>query len=501
MSSALLAVDIGTSAIKVVAFDTAGNLLARRRDETPTDRFGDGLAEHDAEGLWHVCARLISEITADLPSYTVESVAVASVGEAGVPVDKAGRPVRPAIAWFDSRGDSEAAWWTREVGFDHVYRISGQPIDRFYGVMRLMWLREHEPAAFAATRRWLALSDFLILRLSGVYATDFTIASRTMLFDQRRLAWSADLLERAGLDRTLWPHAFQSGTKVGTVTRDAAARSGLSQGTPVVTGGHDRLCACFGSRGSEPVVVDSTGSAEAVVFPIREYVERDAAENGYAACYADVVPGQYVVSARVGYAGALIDWFRGFGAVGAQIDHLTIDGEVGWPLRPSGLLVYPSFGRIIAPEWDPATTLGAILGLTLGTRPAELAQALIEGVQYSMRANLERLEARTAGPIGAVRVEGSLTASRTWMQLKADVTGHVIEAIHLDEATALGAALLGGVGAGVFPDHATAGQAVKRDLVPWQPDAERAAIYSRLYETGFRRLPGMITELAPALGE
>jgi xylulokinase len=499
MGSALLAVDIGTSATKVVAFDTAGVMLARRRGETTTNRFGDGLAEHDMDALWATVAGLVREIVAALPDHTVESVGIASVGEGGVPVDGAGRPVRPAFAWFDRRGDVEARWWERELGHDRVYRISGQPIDAQYGVMRMMWLREHEPAAFAATRHWLALSDFVILRLSGVIATDQSMASRTMLFDQRRRAWSTDLLRLAGLDASLMPQAVPSGTRVGSVTREAAAATGLREGTPVVTGGHDRLCACFASRGSDPVVVDSTGSAEAVVVPIAEYVERDPAENGFAACYADVVPGRYVISARVGYAGALVDWLRRFDPQGGHADHLTIDAEVGWPLRPTGLLVYPSFGRVVAPDWDPATMPGMMVGMTLGTTPANIAQALVEGVGYSLRANLDNLERRMGSPGQAVRVEGSLTASRTWMQLKADVAGRPMEGIHLDEATALGAALLGGVGAGLFRDHAEAGAAVVRDLVRWEPDPARTAVYARMFEEGYRKLPGMIARLAPAL--
>jgi xylulokinase len=501
MRSALLAVDIGTSAIKVAAFDTSGRLLGLRRGETPTNRFGEGRAEHNAEALWDVSARLLSELVAELTGCRFEAVATASVGEAGVPVSASGLPVRPAIAWFDSRGEPEAAWWEREVGLDPVYRITGQPIDSHYGINRLMWLREHEPDAFAATSRWLALSDYVILRLSGVVATDYTMASRTMVFDQRRLAWSAELLDRAGLSPTLLPDAYPSGTRVGAITREAAARTALPQGTPVVTGGHDRLCAAFASRGSELIVVDSTGSAEAVVVPVPRFIERDAAESGYAACYADVVPGRYVESARVGYAGALIDWFRQLCPSDRPADHLTIDAEIGWPLRPSGLIVYPSFGRVVAPEWNPAFAPGAIVGLTLATRPADIAQALIEAVGYSLRANLDSLEAGMGSPIETVRVEGSLTASRTWMQLKADVTGRSVEGIHLDEATALGAALLGGVGAGVFPDHAAAGAAVQRELVAWHPDPDRAAAYSRVYASGFRRLPGMIADLASALSQ
>jgi xylulokinase len=499
-SPALLAIDIGTSSVKVVAFDPSGRLLAHRRAETPTDRLPGGLAEHDIGALWVLIAQLTSEVVADLDGFRVEAVAAASVGEAGAPLDKTGHAVRPAIAWYDPRGAAEADWWANKVGNDVVYRATGQAIDAHYGVNKLMWLREHEPGSFARTRHWLSLADLVTHWMCGVYATDFTLASRTMCFDQRRLDWSDELLELAGLDRSLFPQAHPSGTRIGAVTSDAAAATGLRMGTPVVTGGHDRLCAAFASRGRQQLPVDSTGSAEALVVPVEHYVERGAAEAGFIACYADVVPGQYVFSARVGYAGALVDWYRRevLRAV-PDADHLAVDAEIEWPLSFSGLLCYPSFGRVLAPVWDEATAAGAILGLNLGHRQSHILQALIEAVGYSLRANLDWLERLVGRDIRTLRAEGKLTTSRVWMQLKADVTGRQIEAIRLDEATALGTALLAGVGCRLYPDHAAAGDAVERELKTWTPTPGLAATYSDVFEHGFRHLPRLVGEVAPAL--
>jgi xylulokinase len=471
VSAALLGVDLGTSAIKVVAFDLSGRPLSRRRADTPTTRLADGRAEHDVDTLWTLAAGLTAEVVAEIEGYQIEAVAVASVGEAGAPLDKVGRPVRPAIAWFDSRGSKEAQWWAREAGFDRVSRITGQVIDSHYGITRLMWLREHEPQAFASTRRWLSLADVVVHRLCGAYATDFTLASRVMCFDQRRLDWSDELLGLAGLDRSLFPEAHPSGTCVGTVGKDAAAVTGLQVGTPVVIGGHDRLCAAFAARGRTRFLIDSAGSAEAVVMPVERYSERDTAESGFIACYADVVPGQYVFSARVGYAAALVDWCRRELQGGVSSGHSTVDEEVGWPLSFSGLLCYPSFGRVLAPAWNPATAGGAILGLTLGHRQSHILQALIEGVGFSLRANVDWLERLVGHAIPTIRVEGALTKSRVWMQLKAEVTGRRVEGVQIEEATALGAALLAGVGSGVYSDCGAAADAVTRELEPWVSDA------------------------------
>jgi len=500
-SPALLAVDIGTSSVKVIAFDPAGRLLAQRRAATPTTRLPGGLAEHDVDALRAVVMGLTGEVVADLEGAQVAAVAAASVGESGAPLDNDGRAVRPAIAWYDPRGTAEASWWADKVGNDVVYRATGQAIDAHYGANKLMWLREHEPGSFDRTRHWLSLADLVAHWMCGVYATDFTLASRTMCFDQRRLEWSDELLEIARLERSLFPEALPSGTRIGAVTRDAADATGLQIGTPVVTGGHDRLCAAFASRGRHRLPVDSTGSAEALVVPVETYVERGPAEAGSIACYADVVPGQYVFSARVGYAGALVDWYRrDVLQTVPDVGHLPVDAEIEWPLSFSGLLCYPSFGRVLAPGWDEAAATGAILGLTLGHRRSHILQALIEAVSYSLRENLDWLGRLIGQDITAVRAEGKLTTSRAWMQLKADVTGRRIEAVELDEATALGTALLAGVGCGLYPDHATAGDAPERELRTWAPTPALAATYSDVFEHGFRHMPRLVREVSPALG-
>jgi len=494
--TALVAIDVGTSSIKVTAFDPAGALLAAHRAETPTDRFPDGRAEHDVDLLWAAVARLVGTVVADLPRHDVAAVAVASVGEAGVPLDGDGAPVRPAFAWFDARGGEAAAWWREAAGAAEVYAVTGQPLDAFYSVNRLLWMRDHEPGAFARTRHWLGLGDLVVLRLAGVHATDFSLASRTLCFDQARLGWSDALLGLAGLDRALFPEAVGAGARVGAVTASAAAATGLRAGTPVVAGGHDRLCAAFAVRGVAPLAVDSTGSAEAVVVPVADFAAATRQDPPVVSCGADVVPGQYALSARVGYATALTDWYAREVARGAL--PADIDAAVAWPLRFSGLLAYPSFGRLLAPGWDERARTGAIFGLTLRHTAADILQALVEAVGYSLRANLDWLERHLGRPIEGIRVEGSLVRSRVWMQLKADVTGRPMEAAGIREATSLGAALLAGIGAGVYPDHAAAAAAVDRDLTRWAP-SPLSRTYADVYERAFGALPDLIAAVAPAL--
>jgi sugar (pentulose or hexulose) kinase len=511
----LIGVDVGTSTIKVGAFDDRGGLLALRRGGTPTTRLGGGLVEHDADALWGTTSSLLRDLVGELGNASrIAGLAVASVGEASLPVDARGRALRPAIAWYDTRAGAEAAWWADQVGPDRINRITGQSLDPHYGVNKLMWVRAHEPAVFRATQHWLSIADFIVLQLTGEVATDPTLASRTLAWDQRTQAWSAELLAEVDLDPRLFPRVAQSGSAVGGVRPEAAGETGLRAGTVVVLGGHDRLCGAYAVRSGSRTLVDSTGSAEAVVMPVGEYVERTAEEAGHVACYADVVPVQYVLSARVGYAGALVDWFRRLVADApaggsaepeeappddlAAVEALT--RLIPAPLDLSGLMVYPSFGRVVTPVWDPRTAPGVIHGLTLAHGRGHVFQALLEGICYSLRRNLEWLVELGAAPGGTLRVEGGATRNPVWMQLKADITGLAVEAVALPEPTALGAALLAGIGAGVYADHRAAGHAVKVPFATWLPDAARTARFDRAYRTGYLPLADALIRLARPTG-
>lgn len=495
-AAALLAVDVGTSSIKVTAFGVDGSLIAARRGETPTTRYPDGRAEHDTDALWGAVAGLVRDLVGSISAHAVAAVAVTSVGEAGVPLAADGAAVRPAFAWFDARGGEEAAWWREAAGAARIFAITGQPLDAFYSVNRLLWMRRHEPDAFARTRHWLGLGDFVLQRLSGACATDYSLASRTLLFDQASLSWSGELLKLAGLDRALLPDLVPAGTRVGSVTASAAARTGLLAGTPVIAGGHDRLCAAFAVRGVDRIAVDSTGSAEAVIMPVADFTAATRQDPGVISCQADVVPGQYALSARVGYATALTDWYAREIARGTL--PADIDAAIPVPLKFSGLLAYSSFGRLLAPGWNEGARSGAILGLTLAHTSADILQALVEAVGYSLRANLDWLAGHLGEPIDTVRVEGSLTRSRVWMQLKADITGRRMVAADMREATSLGAALLAGIGAGLYADHAAAAKAVSRDLAASEP-SPLARTYDRVYRDAFGVLPDLIARVAPVL--
>ncbi|MFQ5857522.1 MAG: L-fuculokinase [Anaerolineae bacterium] len=396
-----------------------------------------------------------------------------------------------------TRAVEQSEWWARELGVDKVYELTGMPIDAHFSANKLLWIRKHDPEVLRRARWWLSVADLVNNRLCRAFVTDQSLASRTMLFDQRTRSWSPELLKAAGLDPELFPPPLISGTRVGEITPDAAKLTNLPTGTPVVLGGHDHLCGAYVTRQGQDMAVDSTGTAEVVVLPVSSYFPRRPAEAGYIPCYADVVPGRYVYVAKVGYAGALVEWLRReiFQGSGHEMEEEVVSeyqllmDRIPSPLEFSGLVCYPTFGRPITPTWEPDAVGGAFLGLTIAHHNGHLLQAVLEGNGYSLRANIEAIERLAGLSIRDLRVVGGATQNTIWMQLKADITGRVVESVRMEEATVLGAAILAGVGVGRYGDHLEAARGVVIESRKWQPDNVRQAVYDRIYCQVYRSLP------------
>jgi xylulokinase len=499
----LIGLDLGTTSIKAVAVSTDGRPIASKATEIPTRRTAAGVIEHPADELRGAVLGVLKGLVQE-HGRTLEPLAIAStsMGEAGTVVDDAGEVLRPVMSWLDTRAAVQLRRLEERFGPEALYRIVGHALDPFWAIGKLLWLRDNEPDRFERARKWLSVADLATLWLSGERATDPSLASRTMAFDQARREWSYELLGAVDLAPGLLPAVAPSGTQVGAVTAEAAHETGLRRGLPVVVGGHDRLCGAFAARGGTRAPVDSAGTAETVVTTVDAYPGVEGSAAHWIACYADVVPGRYAYSARVGLAGGLVEWVRRelyARPDGTLVPYHEMMAELEAPPSFSGLVCYPTFGRFITPYWDPGVVYGAFAGLTTGHRRAHFLQAVLEAPAFSLRTNLDALEAITGRPLEAIRVEGGVTRNPTWMQLRADVIGRPMEAIELPEPAAVGAALLAGVGAGFFDDHHAAAAAVTSPSRLWEPDETRAADYAEVFDAVYARLPAALRGINQAI--
>jgi len=487
--SYVVGLDIGTSSIKALALPDGEMPPVSVRVATPTVRHPGGRAEHDPGELWDAVTGCIRALVGALPGGArVEAVAAATVGEALVPVGAKGEELRPVIAWHDQRGVAYVDRWEQDPGVRALYGITGQTADERATVNKILWILDTEPGVAADAELWLGMDAWVNLRLCGRAATSPSLAARTMLFDRTTLRWSGALVESVGLHVERFPPVLPGASVIGTLRRRAAESTGLPLGIPVVAGGHDHLCAAFAARSGTDALVDSIGSAESLVAVTDEPAVGDP--DAHVNCYPDVEPGRYAVSAQVGATGMALDWVArevygmepGPAAVAAMLS------ELGIPLRPTGAVFFPQFGRGTAPRWDPSAALGAFLGLTPAHRRRDLFQAVLEAGCFSLRQNLEWMAGHGI-VVHEVRVGGGPSGSEAWGRLAADVLARPVVVVEDPELTARGAALLASVGAGWHADTARAGAAAAVATRTWSPSPAGARCYDELYRDVFSKLP------------
>jgi xylulokinase len=501
-------VDVGTTNTKALLYDLGrGRVVAVASRPTITHHPLPVRSEFDAEELWQGAAACMREVMArcDTPG-AVAGIAVASMAEAGVPLDPAGRPVSPVIAWYDERTSPQRDRWEATVGPARSYALSGQMMRHTFGAHKLVWLREHEPEAFARIACWIGVADWIAYRLCGVLATDYTLAARTLLFEPGAARWSDDLLAYAGLSRSLLPPALPSGTRLGGVTAAAAAATGLPTGIAVVTGGHDHLCGALAAGVVEPgTVLDSTGTAESLVLVRPSFAPDEETRVAGMASYHHVVPGKYVLLGGLTQSGGLVRWVaeqlwtppgeEGTARAGADTAALFARAAA-LPRGAEGVVCLPYLLGTGMPHPDPRAR-AAFVGLRPHHTHAHLLRAALEALGQWLAEGLTTMERLSGTPSLAhdVVAIGGATAMPLWMQIKADTTGRPIRVPELHEAVALGAALLAALGSGLVATAAAACATVRVPTTIYQPDAAAHAFYAGTPREVYRRLYPALREI------
>ncbi|MBN1418894.1 MAG: carbohydrate kinase, partial [Planctomycetes bacterium] len=265
--SYLVGVDLGSTSIKAVVFDPDGTEVAAA--SRPTERLHPDPAHPEwtvwpPERIWGGAAEALREATGALSDpRAIRAVAVTGMGMDGVPIDRDGNWLYPFISWLDPRTEPQRRWWVEHIGEESQFAITGNQIWPIMTALRILWMKENEPAILARTWKWLLIEDFLNFKLCGACATDYSMASNTLFLDQRRRTYAEELIALAGIDRDLLCDPKPSGTIIGEVTAAAAEATGLPAGTPVALGGHDYLCAALPAGAFRPgEVLDVTGTWE-----------------------------------------------------------------------------------------------------------------------------------------------------------------------------------------------------------------------------------------------
>ncbi|NDJ78971.1 MAG: hypothetical protein GYB65_22195 [Chloroflexi bacterium] len=482
----LIGLDIGTTGCKAALFDETGTLVASASREYVVDFPQPGWAEQDAEAVWQLAQETLRAITATPHGPDAAAIGLSVQGEAIIPVNNVGQALRPAILGMDTRTGPQNQWLRERFGAEWLFEHTGMPVHTINTLPKLLWLRENAPNIWSSAAQFLLYEDFLISKMTGQAVTSRCLASRTQLYDLGAGQWSVPVLDALALDPARLATVQPSGYAVAAMHADLARELGFRSPPQIITGGHDQACGALGVGLVEPgLAMVSTGTAEVVEVALAQPALNPTLYAGNISVYAHVVPELYLAMTLNHSGGLLLRWFRDTMCT-EELQQARADGQDAYDLilagatpDPSGLLVLPHFAGSGTPTFDTASK-GAILGLTFGTTRRDLAKALLEGLTYELRLNLDLL--REGGvEIDQLRAIGGGARSDLWVQLKADITGIPVAVPRITEAACWGAALLAGAGAGCFTDVRAAAEAAVQFGQHISPDPTRHARYTDQY--------------------
>ena len=484
----ILAHDLGTSGNKATLFDEAGTMVAGAFGGYPVSYPRPTWAEQNPDHWWQAVVETTRQL---LGKSGARPEDIAVVGFSGqmqgcLPVDAAGRPLRPCIIWADQRAVPQAERLAERLGEERVFQITGHRITSTLSGPKILWLRDHEPEVFARTHKFLHVKDYVALRMTGQFVTDRSDASGMNLYDLDRGAWSEEILQAVELDPRCLPEVHDSTDVIGGVTREAAAELGLAVGTPVVIGGGDGASAAVGAGAvSEGPAYTYVGSSAWISFAARRpiYDPKRRIFN-----FAHMVPGLFLPCGTMQAAGGSYRWLRQevCGLEGLEADQTGEDiyeimnrRAAESPPGARGLLFLPYLQGERSPHWNPKAR-GGFVGLQITHTRADLIRAVLEGICLNLRTILQSYT-EAGARIDEVSVIGGGAKGRLLRQTLADVFGRpVLRPRLLDEATSLGAAVAAGVGVGLFRGFSAVAQfnpVVDRQ----EPEAGAQAVYDRLH--------------------
>jgi xylulokinase len=481
----LLGLDIGTSGGRAILFDLEGSPVGQASRAWSPNLPRPEWAELDAEAVWKATLVLLQELAAQAQMARVAGVGI-SAQLTTLCLDATGSPVLPAFPWLDRRAAAEAGEIEAEAGRERLARITGRRAAPERPAAICRWVQRHEPGAWSRVASVCTVKDFLVLRLTGRLATDEPNASYSLLFDVAKRQWDADLSRLVDVQPSRLPDALPSPAVVGTVQATAAREAGLPVGIPVVAGGPDgTLAALAAGLTRSGIAADVAGTTD-VVFACLDRPRMDP--SGGVVTNVHACPGRWLLGGPTTTTGGTLTWFAE-SAVGTTDVSALYQEAAEVPPGADGLVCLPALAGERTPIWDPKAR-GAFVGLTLGHRRGHLVRAILEGGACVVRRVVEAIVAM-GERVEEVRLVGGAAQSDLWTQIRADILGLPIRRMPVREASALGAAILAAVGAGLFPDVASAVEKMSGVGELIQPKAEVHARYDAVF-AAFERLDAML---------
>ncbi|MDO5541246.1 MAG: FGGY-family carbohydrate kinase [Eubacteriales bacterium] len=475
--------DIGTTGCKCTVFDEQGKYLGRAYRDYPVKR-RMGSHEADASAIMDGVYCVLAEMARAYPD--IAGIGVTSFGETFVMTDEQGMPLYPAILYTDSKGSAECGELEELLGAKTIADITGLRPHETYSLPKMMWLKKHHPEVVDAAKYAFLMEDYVVFHLTGKRQIDYSLASRTMAFDIRKMCWSEKIFETAGIPVAWMSEPVPTGTDAGVIREAAAEKTGLSKETHIVSISHDQVAAAVGAgifNGN--IALDGAGTSQCLGPVFDSFPNAEVMYEGNYAIVPYAIPGKYMSYAYSFTGGALIQWC---------VDTLAkkekdMAGQMGISVNsylekrsesPTGLLVLPHFAGAATPYMDSGSK-GAVLGMTVETTAADIYRACMEGVVYEMYLNAKALDG-SGSHFERLHATGGGAHSREWMQMKADVLNMPMTALKTVDAGTVGSAMLTGIAIGVFKDLEDAAGYMVEKTETFYPNREMHEKYMKIFE-------------------
>jgi xylulokinase len=526
----VLGIEVGTGGTRAVVVDENGRILASAtEDHEPFASPAIGWAEQHPEDWWRACevavrkalalagvATGLGPVQAGLGGDQIAGVGFSGQMHGAVMLDQAGQVVRPALIWCDVRTGKQCTALSEKIGAERLIQLTCNPALPNFTLPKLMWVRENEPENWKRVRSVMLPKDYVRFRLTGGRASDMADASGTLMLDVANRRWSSEVLQAAGIEASLLPRLSESPEICGKVSASGAAATGLRPRTPVVAGAGDQAAGAVGMGIVAPGAVSATIGTSGVVFAATDHPALDPKGRLHTFCHA--IPGRWHVMGVTQAAGLSLRWFRDrFGAAtniekavdtrareGVDAERIDAEGVDAYErltaeaarISPGsdGLLWAPYLMGERTPHLDP-NVRAALIGLTASHARGHVVRAILEGVAFSLKDSFT-LFAEMGVPVKSIRLGGGGARSRLWRQIQADVYGREVEILEAEEGAAYGAAILAGVGVGMWSSVDTACREVVQVAERVAPQPAAIAQMNASYAAYRRMYPAIVSVLA-----
>lgn len=484
----LLGIDIGTSACKVALFGKDGKVEAAVSEGYPVYYPHPGWAEQNPDEWWEAVCKAIWTV---ISSSGVSPDDIAGIGIDGqswsaIALDKEGKVLTNTPIWMDTRAQDICERLNKEIGEDKIFEVAGNSLQPSYTTAKIIWYKENLPEVYEKIDKILQSNSFIAFKLTGAITQDMSQGYGLHCFDMKKGCWDEEMCRRLGIPMEFLPEICECDHIVGTVTAKAAAECGLAEGTPVVAGGLDAACGTLGAGVIHPgETQEQGGQAGGMSICIDEYKADPRLILGY-----HVIPGKWLLQGGTTGGGGVMRWFeREFADYERMMKEQTGASslnqlnEIAEKINPGsdGVVFLPYMSGERSPIWNPYAK-GVFYGLDFAKTKGHMVRACMEGVALSLRHNLEVAEAAGANA-EVLRAMGGSANSLLWTQIKSDITGKPIVVPASDTATTLGAALLAGVGVGLYKDYDEAVSITVTETRRHEPNPENKEVYDKTYET------------------